>query len=77
MAKTSCATRAVRPFRSYFDLGLMAPESKKSLEADPFAYGVRANRKVLEAIAQFSFEQGRTPRLLKLEEVFHPATLDL
>jgi hypothetical protein len=55
----------------------MAPESKKSLEADPFAYGVRANRKVLEAIAQFSFEQGRTPRLLKLEEVFHPATLDL
>jgi 4,5-dihydroxyphthalate decarboxylase len=61
----------------YFDLGLVSPEQRKGLETDPFAYGVKANRKVLEAITQFSFEQGLTPRLLKLDEVFHPATLDL
>src|SRR5215468_534371 len=61
----------------YFDLGLVAPEQKKALDADPYAYGVKANRKILEAITQFSFEQGLTPRLLKLEEVFHEATLDL
>jgi 4,5-dihydroxyphthalate decarboxylase len=61
----------------YFDLGLVSPEQRKSLEVDPYAYGVKANRKVLEAITQFSFEQGLTPRQLKLEEVFHPATLDL
>jgi len=61
----------------YFELGLVSPEEKKALDADPFAYGMKANRKVLEAITQFSFEQGLTPRLLKLEEVFHPATLDL
>jgi 4,5-dihydroxyphthalate decarboxylase len=61
----------------YFDLGLVPPEQKKALEADPFAYGLKANREVLETITQFSFEQGLTPRMLKLEEVFHPATLDL
>jgi 4,5-dihydroxyphthalate decarboxylase len=61
----------------YFDLGLVPPEQRKALEADPYAYGVKANRSVLEAITQFSFEQGLTPRKLTLEEVFHPATLDL
>jgi 4,5-dihydroxyphthalate decarboxylase len=61
----------------YFDLGLVPPDQKKALEADPFAYGFKANRKVLESITQFSFEQGLTPRMLKLDEVFHPATLDL
>jgi 4,5-dihydroxyphthalate decarboxylase len=61
----------------YFDLGLVSPEQRKALDADPFAYGMKANRKVLEAITQFSFEQGLTPRLLKLDEVFHAATLDL
>jgi 4,5-dihydroxyphthalate decarboxylase len=61
----------------YFDLGLVSPEQRKALDADPYAYGLKANRKVLEAITQFSFEQGLTPRKLKLEEVFHPATLDL
>ena len=61
----------------YFDLGLIGAEQKKALDADPFAYGLKANRKVLESITQFSFEQGLTPRLVKLEEVFHPATMDL
>ena len=61
----------------YFDLGLVPPEQRKALDADPYAYGLKANRSVLEAITQFSFEQGLTPRKLKLEEVFHPATLDL
>lgn len=61
----------------YFDLGLVSPEQRRSLDVDPYAYGVKANRKVLEAVTQFSFEQGLTPRMLKLEEVFHPATLEL
>jgi 4,5-dihydroxyphthalate decarboxylase len=61
----------------YFDLGLVPPEQRKALDADPYAYGLKANRGVLEAITQFSFEQGLTPRKLKLEEVFHPDTLDL
>ena len=61
----------------YFDLGLVSPEQRKALDTDPYAYGLKANRKVLEAITQFSYEQGLTPRQLKLEEIFHPATFDL
>jgi 4,5-dihydroxyphthalate decarboxylase len=61
----------------YFDLGLLPSEQRSALDADPYSYGLKANRKVLESITQFSFEQGLTPRVLKLDEVFHPATLDL
>jgi hypothetical protein len=38
---------------------------------------VVANRKMLESLTQFSFEQGLTARKLALEDVFHPATLEL
>ena len=61
----------------YFDLGLLAPAQRQAFDRDPYAYGLKANRNVLEAIARYSFEQGLTPRLLKLEEIFHPATLNL
>jgi len=76
-AKNSVRDQGRAAAAVYFDLGLLPAEQKKALDADPYAYGFKANRKVLEAIIQFSFEQGLTPRLLKLEEVFHPATLDL
>jgi hypothetical protein len=36
-------------------------------------YGIKANWRVLETAAQYSVEQGLTPRLLKLEEVFAPS----
>jgi hypothetical protein len=39
-------------------------------------HGVVANRKVLETIVQYSYEQGLTPRKLALEEVFATSTLD-
>jgi hypothetical protein len=38
---------------------------------------VTPNRKMLESLIQFSFEQGLTSRQLTLEDVFHPATLEL
>jgi 4,5-dihydroxyphthalate decarboxylase len=39
-------------------------------------HGVKANRKVLETAAQYSHEQGLTPRRVKLEEIFAASTLD-
>ena len=39
-------------------------------------HGVKANRLVLETAAQYSEEQGLTPRRVKLEEIFAPSTLD-
>lgn len=39
-------------------------------------HGVKANRKVIETIAQYSLEQGLTPRLVKIEELYAPNALE-
>jgi 4,5-dihydroxyphthalate decarboxylase len=61
----------------YFDLDLLPNAQRKLLDVDPYPYGVNANRTMLETLIQFSFEQGLTTRKLTLEDVFHPATLEL
>ncbi|HYE81409.1 MAG TPA: ABC transporter substrate-binding protein [Clostridia bacterium] len=44
---------------------------------DYWAYGVSRNRRTLDAEARWSFEQGLSPRLLDVEELFAPNTLAL
>jgi len=61
----------------HLEVGLLPPESRKALSEDPYPYGVKANRLVLETIAQYSHEQRLTPRQIPLEEVFAEPTLDL
>ena len=39
-------------------------------------HGVKANRLVLESAAQYSHEQGLTPRRVRLEELFAPSAMD-
>ena len=39
-------------------------------------HGVKANRKVIETIAQYSLEQGLTPRLIKVEELYAPNMME-
>jgi 4,5-dihydroxyphthalate decarboxylase len=56
--------------------GLVPPEYRKVLETPLVQHGIKFNRKMLETGAQYSHEQGLTARVMKLEEVFHPATLD-
>src|SRR5207245_2082493 len=57
--------------------GLLPADARKALQTDPFPYGVKSNRHVLETIATYSNEQGLTPRVIDLSEVFAPNTLDL
>ncbi len=57
--------------------GLLAPEAGEALRTPLVRYGIRANRNVLETAARYSREQGLTPRLMALEEVFAPSTMDL
>jgi 4,5-dihydroxyphthalate decarboxylase len=61
----------------HLETGLLPVEARKAIAQDPYPYGVKANRMVLETIAQYSHEQGLTPRNIKLEEVFAEPTLDL
>jgi 4,5-dihydroxyphthalate decarboxylase len=44
---------------------------------DLFPFGIAANRKALEAIVQFAFEQRVTPKKLNVEELFAPGSLAL
>jgi len=60
----------------HFDTGLLPPEAKGAMARRLTQHGVIANRKELEAIAQYSYEQGLTPRQLKVEEIFAVNTLD-
>ena len=40
-------------------------------------YGIEPNRKALDALFQYSHEQGLSSRKLTIEDVFHPASLAL
>jgi 4,5-dihydroxyphthalate decarboxylase len=62
---------------SYFRLGLLPAEARAAFAQDPYPYGVQANRHVLETITRYSHEQGLTPRVVALDEVFAPSTLEL
>ncbi len=40
-------------------------------------YGIEANRRELELVMRYPYEQGLVKRRLKFEELFHPSTLEL
>ena len=52
-------------------------ERVRNLMGDDFwPYGIAANRKTLETCLRYHHEQGLTKRLLKVEELFAPETLE-
>ncbi len=62
--------------RYHLETGLLPREARKALATPVVRHGIAANRKVLETAAQYSFEQGLTPRLMKLEELFAPSVME-
>ena len=44
---------------------------------DPFPYGLKTNRPMLEVLIEYSHEQGLTSKKMKVEELFAESTLDL
>jgi len=44
---------------------------------DPFPYGVKANRKLLETLVDLSYEQGLITKKPKIEELFAESTRDM
>lgn len=51
-------------------------KTREIFGADPFPYGIKANRKMLETIIDYSYEQGLTKKKAKIEELFAPPTLE-
>ena len=60
----------------HFGAGLISREVREALAKPVVIHGIKANRHALETAAQYSFEQGLTPRLVKLEEVFASNAMD-
>jgi 4,5-dihydroxyphthalate decarboxylase len=54
-----------------------AEETRELMGDNYWPYAVQPNRKALEALLQYSHEQGLAKRKLKIEELFHPSTLEL
>jgi len=53
-------------------------EETRALMGENFwPYGIEANRKALEALCQYSYEQGLASKRLTLEEIFEPTSLNL
>ena len=60
--------------RARVALGALPPEYEQAFAVDDHPYGMEANRHVLETLAEYSYEQGLTSRLVPLEEVFFEFT---
>lgn len=52
-------------------------ETKKLMGDNFWPYGIEPNRKALEALFRYSYDQGLSSRELTIEELFHPSTLSL
>jgi 4,5-dihydroxyphthalate decarboxylase len=53
-------------------------EETRALMGDNYwPYGIEPNRKALEALFQYSYEQGLASKKLTIEELFHPSTMEL
>ena len=51
-------------------------ETRELMGENFWSYGVEANRKTLEALFAYSHEQGLASRMLTIEELFHPLSLE-
>jgi 4,5-dihydroxyphthalate decarboxylase len=52
-------------------------EDTRALMGDNYwPYGIKANRKELEAVMRYMHDHGLTKRRVGVEEIFHPSTLD-
>ena len=60
----------------YVKTGLLPADSLKALQTPLVTHGVKSNRLVLDTIAKYSLQQGLTGRLMAMEDLFAPATLE-
>ncbi|MGV7229133.1 MAG: twin-arginine translocation signal domain-containing protein [Nitrospirales bacterium] len=58
-------------------IGKELEDTQELMGENFWPYGIPPNRKTLEALFQYSYEQGLAKRKLPIEELFHPSTLHL
>ncbi len=60
----------------HLQTGLLPPATRAAIETPIVTHGLAANRETMETAARYSHEQGLTPRLVAMDEVFAPSVLD-
>jgi len=60
----------------HLEAGVVPDSYRKAIQTPIVEHGLKANRMVLETACQYSHEQGLTPRLMKLDEIFAPSTMN-
>jgi 4,5-dihydroxyphthalate decarboxylase len=71
-ANEIASERRVEHVADHLATGLLSGDAKTPV----IHHGVKANRKVIETIAQYSLEQALTPRLVKIDELYAPSALE-
>ena len=57
-------------------LGQELEETRELMGDNYWPYGIEPNRKTLETLFRYSYEQGLASRELTIDEIIHPATLE-
>jgi len=52
-------------------------DTRKLMGANYWKYGIEANRKELDVLMRYVYEQGLVKRQIEFESLFHPSTLEL
>jgi 4,5-dihydroxyphthalate decarboxylase len=60
----------------HLETGLVPPDYRKALATRLVSHGLKANRATLESAAKYSNQQGLTPRVMPMEELFAANALD-
>ena len=59
----------------HIETGLLPADARTKLQQPLVQHGIKANRFTLETCACYSHEQGLTPRVMRLDEIFEPSTM--
>ena len=57
-------------------VGQEIEETRKAMGDNFWSYGIKGNEKTLNALFQYSHEQGLASKRLTIEDIFHPSTLE-
>jgi 4,5-dihydroxyphthalate decarboxylase len=77
IAANDIAERERREHVAYhIETGLVPADYRKALAVQLITHGIKANRAVLETAAKYSNQQGLTPRVMPMEELFAPNALE-
>jgi hypothetical protein len=60
----------------HLETGLVPPEYRSALATPIITHGLKANRVPLETAAKYSTQQGLTPRVMTMADLFAPNALD-